>query len=51
MKLEFDQPILVELTLGNPCGPPLQFFSEKVFYNFSRQIEINLTAIGFKLYI
>ena len=34
MKFELDQPILEELTLGNPCGPPLQFFSEKVFCNF-----------------
>ena len=51
MKFELDQPILEELTLGNPCGPPLQFFSEKVFCNFFRPIEINFTAIDFKLYI
>ena len=51
MILELDQPILEELTLGNPCGPPLQFFLEKVFCNFFRPIEINFTAIGFKLYI
>ena len=51
MKFELDQPILEELTLGNPCGPPLQFFSEKVFCHFFRPIEINLTAIDFKLYL
>ena len=51
MKFELDQPILEELTPGNQCGPPLQFFSEKVFCNFFRPIEMNFTAIGFKLYL
>ena len=51
MKSELKQPILEEVTLGNLCGPPLQFFSDKVFVIFFRPIKINFTAIGFKKYL